>query len=36
MESALASVAQLVGASTYTLKGCRFDSQPGHIPSLQV
>ena len=29
-------VAQLVGASSRTPKGCGFDSQSGHIPRLQV
>ena len=33
---ALASVAQLVGASSCNLKGCRFDSQSGHMPRLRV
>ena len=27
-------VAQLVGALSYTSKGCRFDSRSGHIPRL--
>ena len=29
-------VAQLVGASAHTPKGCRFDSQSVHVPGLQV
>ena len=29
-------VAQLVGVSSHTPKGCGFDSQSGHIPRLQV
>ena len=29
-------VAQLVGASSCTPKGCRFDSQSGQIPRLWV
>ena len=33
---ALANVAQLVGASSYKLKGCRFNSQSGHTPGLWV
>ena len=32
----LASVSQLVGASSLTPKGCRFDSQSGHIPRFWV
>ena len=31
---ALASVAQLVGASSHKPKGHRFDSQSGHMPRL--
>ena len=33
---ALAGVAQLVRVSSHKPKGHRFDSQSGHIPSLQV
>ena len=33
---ALAGVAQLVGESSCTLKGCWFDSRSGYIPKLQV
>ena len=29
-------VAQFVGASSHTPKGCGFNSQPGHIPKLEV
>ena len=29
-------VVQLVEASSYALKGCRFDSWSGHIPRLWV
>ena len=29
-------VVQLVAGSSHTPKGCRFDSQSGHIPRLQV
>ena len=29
-------VAQLVGAFSRITKGCRFDSQSGHIPRLRV
>ena len=32
----LAGVAQLVGASSCKLEGCRFDSRSGHMPRLQV
>ena len=28
-------VAELVGAPSYTPKGCGFDPQSGHIPRLQ-
>ena len=34
--SALASVAQLVGASSHTQKGHGFDSWSGHMPRLWV
>ena len=34
--STLASVVQLVGAWSHKLKGCRLDSQPGHMPRLWV
>ena len=33
---ALASVAQLAGASSLTLKGCGFNSQSGHMPRLHI
>ena len=33
---ALASMAQLVGASSHKPKGHEFDSHSGHIPRLQV
>ena len=33
---ALASVAQLVGESSHRPKGCRLDSQSGHIPKMWV
>ena len=36
MCSALAIVAQVVGASSHDLKGHEFDSWSGHIPRLQV
>ena len=32
---ALASVAQLVGMLSHTLKSCRFDSRSGHIPGCR-
>ena len=31
---ALTSVVQLVGASSCKRKGCRFDSQSGHMPGF--
>ena len=34
--NSLASVAQLVGASSHKPKVCRFDSHSGHMPGLQV
>ena len=34
--TALASVAQLVGALSHNSKGLRFDSLSGHMPRLQV
>ena len=34
--TALASVAQLVGASSCKLKGHEFSSQSGHMPGLQA
>ena len=33
---ALASVAQLVAASSYKQKGRKFDSWSGHMPSVRV
>ena len=35
-EAALAGVAQLVGALSYTQKGWGFDFPSGHMPGLQV
>ena len=36
MVSVLASMAHLVGALSYKLKGCGFNSQSGHMPRLWV
>ena len=33
---ALVTVALLVGALSYQLKGCGFNSRSGHMPKLQV
>ena len=36
MVSVLASMAHLVGALSYKLKGCGFNSQSGHMPGLRA
>ena len=36
MDQKLASMAQLVGALFHKPKSCRFNSQSGHMPGLQV
>lgn len=33
---ALASVAQLVGALSHTLRGREFDALSGHVPRFQI